>query len=114
MSKDKIISCTDCGGNGYIFNDFVDDVCKVCDGLGRKKLIISEEELNILTLKICEVIFKEGYEEVKWNESHNVIRGCLARHFFQDWLSFEPNMLNHISWGELRKKYNLFNPFESK
>lgn len=101
--------CSQCQGNKYYCDDCdstecgCQAICWPCQGRGSIKIKVSQEELDLLTLKVCEVISNEGFERVNANESHNYIRGLL-KDFLTQWFEFDVEKhLDHTVWNDLRK-----------
>lgn len=86
--------------------------CEKCAGHGKLKVKISEEELNKLTLLVNQTISQTGIP-AKYNEDNNVMRGYLYD-FLTEWLDYEVDrrsLSSYIVWTDLRKQFNLPDPF---
>ena len=114
--------CPDCKGSGS--QSFCEEhnskpgwvcecfSCAKCEGYGKLKVVISGEELNKLTLKVNQLLTDSGIP-AKYNEDNNVMRHYLYE-FLTKWLDCEvdkKHTSSYVVWGDLRKQFNLPNPF---
>lgn len=112
FSKKEEELCSQCHGSRYYCDDcniiececgHETDVCWFCQGRGSIKIKILPKELDLLTLKVCEVISNQGFENVHNNESHNYVRDLL-KDFLTQWLDFDiEKHLPHTICSDLRK-----------
>lgn len=119
MRRDPCSSCNGTGTQDYCFEHdsppggYCDCfTCIKCEGHGRLKIKISEEELNKLTLQVTQTISDAGIP-AKYNEDNNVIRGYLYD-FLTEWLDYEIDRRaksSYVVWQDLRKQFNLPDPF---
>lgn len=89
--------------------------CLRCEGHGKLREKISNEELDKLTLKVSQVLHESGYF-AHYNEDCNALRGHLFD-FLTEWIGYELNreaLWRHVDWIALRKKFGLPDPFKKE
>ncbi len=79
----------------------------------KKKEKISNAKLDILALKMSNLLCEEGFD-LKYNEDINFLRDYLSQ-YFSKYVGLEVEAdatSRYVSWIDLRNKFKMVNPFK--